>query len=38
MSLKASKKDTPDVFTGSKVLTKVLLINLAVKMLEEQYI
>ena len=38
LRLKASNKGTSDLFTGSKALRKVLLINLAVKMQEEHYI
>ena len=37
LRLKASNKCRSDVFTGSKGLKKLLLINLAVKMPEEQY-
>ena len=38
LRLKASSKGTPDVFTGSSALRKMLLTNLSVKMLQEQYI
>ena len=38
LRLKANSKGTSDLFTGSKALKKVLLINLAGKMPEEQNI
>ena len=37
LRLKANKKGTPDLFTGSTDLKKVSLIDLEVKMLQERY-
>ena len=37
LRLKANKKGTPDLFTGSTDLKKVSLIHLEVKMLQERY-